>query len=391
MQTRMLKFRLYPNKVQRQLVEQTLEDCRQVYNYLLAAQKAAYEEAGRLISQYDQNLKLTQLKNENPELSNVHSQVLQNISKRIRDAYHNFFVRRKLGLKAGRPRFKKYGRYKSITFPQSGFKVEGKKLLLSKIGAINIKLHRPIKGNVKTLTVKRMSSGKWFATFSCKIASEPNEKPNSAVGIDVGLHHFAVLSDGQTIENPGKLRKSESKLARVQRQLSRKSKKSRNREKVRIKVARLHEKVTNQRNDFLHKLSRKLADSYSTIVVEDLQIPNMVQNHNLAKSIADSSWGRFLQFLSYKAEEAGGRVIKVNPKDTTQICSGCGLKVPKTLSERTHLCPRCGLQMDRDLNASRNILLKIPQELRKYTPVETKPLLPQGASLVTEAGSHLTC
>jgi putative transposase len=236
-----------------------------------------------------------------------------------------------------------------------------------------------------------MPSGKWFAVFSCKIHFESEEKPNGAVGIDVGLHHFAVLSDGQTIENPGKLRKSESKLARVQRQLSRKSKKSRNREKVRIKVARLHEKVTNQRNDFLHKLSRKLADSYSTIVVEDLQIPNMVQNHNLAKSIADASWGRFLQFLSYKAEEAGGRVIKVNPKDTTQICSGCGLKVPKTLSERTHLCPRCGLQMDRDLNASRNILLKIPQELRKYTPVETKPLLPQGASLVTETGSHLTC
>lgn len=354
----MLKFRLYPNKTQRQVLEQTLEDCRQVYNYLLASQKATYEETGNLVSQYDQNIKLTQLKRENPTLSKVHSQVLQNISKRVRDAYHNFFVRRRLGFKAGPPRFKKYGRYKSITYPQSGFKIEGKKLLLSKIGAINIKLHRPIKGNVKTLTVKRMPSGKWFAVFSCKIHFEPEEKPNGAVGIDVGLNHFAVLSDGQIVENPQNYRKSERKLAWVQRQFSRKKRKSRNREKDRIKVARLHEKVSNQRNDFLHKFSRKIAFSYSTIFVEDLQIPNMLQNHKLAKSIADASWGRFIQMLSYKAEEAGGKVVKVDPKDTTQICSRCGLKVPKTLSERIHICPRCGLTMDRDLNASRNILLK---------------------------------
>jgi putative transposase len=253
-----------------------------------------------------------------------------------------------------------YGRYKSITYPQSGFKVEGRKLLLSKIGAINIKLHRPIKGDVKTVTLKRMPSGKWFATFSCKIASEPKEKPNSAVGIDVGLRHFAVLSDGQIVESPRCLRKVEEKLARLQRCLSRKKRRSRNRKEARIKVARLHEKITNQRNDFLHKVSRKLADSYSTIVVEDLQISNIIQNHKLAKSIADSSWGRFVQMLSYKAEEAGGKVIKVDPKGTTQECSRCGLKVPKTLSERIHFCPRCGLKMDRDLNASRNILLKIP-------------------------------
>jgi len=165
----MLKFRLYPNKERKQVLEATLESCRYVYNFLLAGQKANYEETGKLTSQYRQNLKLTQMKTENPVLLKVHSQVLQNISKRVRDAYHNFFVRRLLGFKAGPPRFKKYGRYKSITYPQSGFEIEGKKLLLSKIGTINIKLHRPIKGNVKTLTVKRMPSGKWFAVFSCKI------------------------------------------------------------------------------------------------------------------------------------------------------------------------------------------------------------------------------
>lgn len=383
----MLKFRLYPNKTQREILGQALENCRCVYNCLLAAQKNTYEETGKLISQYDQNLKLTQLKGENPTLSKVHSQVLQNISKRIRDAYHNFFVRGRLGLKAGPPRFKKYGRYKSVTYPQSGFRVEGKKLLLSKIGSINIKLHRSIKGDVKTLTVKRMPSGKWFAIFSCKIMFEPEQKPNGAVGVDVGLNHFAVLSDGQAIENPRCLRKSESRLARLQRRLSRKKRKSRNREKARIKAARLHETIFNQRNDFLHKLSRKLTDSYSTIVVEDLQISNMIQNHKLAKSIADASWGRFIRMLSYKEEEYGGEVVKVNPKGTTQICSRCGLKVPKTLAQRIHVCPRCGLKVDRDLNASRNIL-KNTVGTTGITPVEIEPLLSQGASLIAEAGSH---
>jgi putative transposase len=295
-------------------------------------------------------------------------------------------MRKKLGLKAGFPRFKKYGRYKSITYPQSGFKIEGKKLRLSKIGLVNIKLHRPVQGVVKTLTIKRMSSGKWFAIFSCKITFKPKEKPNGAVGIDVGLHSFAVLSDRQVVENPQKYRKSEKKLAVLQRRFSRKKQKSGNREKARIKVAQLHEKIANQRNDFLHKTSRKIADSYSTVFVEDLQIPNMMRNHKLAKSIADASWGRFIQMLFYKAEEAGGKVVKVEPQGTTQKCSRCGLKVPKTLTDRIHACPRCGLEMDRDLNASRNIL-KIPQELREFTPVEIEPLLLQGASSVAEAGS----
>jgi len=389
MQTRMLKFRLYPNKAQRQTLEQTLEDCRCIYNQLLAIHRSVYKETGKTVSQYDLNRKLTELKSTTSSLSNVHSQVLQNISKRIRDAYHGFFVRRKLGRKAGLPRFRKYGRYKSITYPQSGFKIEGKKLCLSKTGRINIKLHRPMRGIVKTLTIKRMPSGKWFAIFSCKIAAESGKKSNGSVGIDVGLHHYAILSDGQVIENPRHLRKSERKLARLQRSFSRKRKRSRNWEKTRIKVARCHEKVFNQRTDFLHKTTKKLVDSYSTIVVEDLRILNMLKNHRLAKSIADASWGWFIRMLSYKEEESGGKVVKVNPKGTTQMCSRCGFKVPKTLSDRIHACPRCGLKMDRDLNASRNILLKIPQELREFTPVEIRPLLPvKRASPIEEAGSH---
>jgi len=337
------------------------------------------------------NLALKQLKNRCPILFNVHSQVLQNVSKRICEGYHNFFAKRRLGLKAGHPRFKKHGKYKSFTYPQFGFKVDGKKLRLSKIGAINIKLHRPIKGTVKTLTIKHMPSGKWFAIFSCQIKSQSKENSNGFIGIDVGLHHYATLSDGQIIENPQHLRKSEVKLVRLQKVFSRKKKNGKNREKDRIKVARCHERIFNQRTDFLHKITRKLADAYSIIVVEDLQIVNMMKNRNLAKSIADASWGRFTRMLFYKAESAGGKVVKVMPQGTTQNCSRCGLKVPKKLSERFHVCPNCGLKMDRDLNASRNILLKVPQELREFTPMEIEPLLHEKrASPIEEIGNHLT-
>jgi len=312
------------------------------------------------------------MKRENPTLSRVHSPVLQNISKRIMDAYHGFFVRKRKGLKAGSPRFKKYGRYKSITYPQSGFKIEGKKLILSKICSINIKLHRPIKGRVKTLTIKHMPSGKWFAIFSCTIKEKTQARPLKDVGVDVGLNSFAVLSDGNRIENPRFYRSREKQLKRAQKRLSRTKKGSQNRGKNRLKVARLHEKVENCRKDFLHKASRFIADRYQTVYVEDLKIRNMVQNHCLAKSISDAGWGTFIQMIAYKEAESGGRLVKVNPKNTTQLCSQCGNLVEKNLSVRIHNCPVCGLLMDRDLNASRNIL-RIGRESPEYKPEREEP------------------
>jgi len=372
MPTRMLKFRLYPNKKQNKALETTLETCRYAYNQLLSCQKLSYRETGKLVSQYDQNLKLTQMKTVNPELSEVHSQVLQNISKRIKDAYTNFFSRKKLGLKAGLPRFKKYGRCKSITFPQSGFKLveTGKRLdilCLSKIGDIPIRMHRQIDGKVKTLTIKQMPSGKWFAVFSCVIESKFTSKPFMDVGIDVGLKFFAVLSDGEQVENPRFYRNKEDRLKRLQRRLSRAKKRGRNRGKLRTKVALVHEKIENCRKDFLHKASRKIVSTYQTVYFEDLQIRNMVQNHCLAKSISDAGWGTFINMIAYKEEESGGQLIKVNPYGTTQQCSGCGEKVEKCLSDRIHDCPYCGLVLDRDLNASRNIL-RIGRESPKFKP-----------------------
>jgi putative transposase len=282
--------------------------------------------------------------------------VLQNISKRIRDAYHGYYARRKAGLKAGKPRFKSGRGYKSMTYPQSGFKVEGDTLNLSKIGSIRIRLHRPLGGDVKTLTVKRMPSERWYAVFCCEVEAQPREKPHRDVGIDLGLECFAALSDATRIENPRIYRGSERRLAHLQRSLSRKEKGSRNRMRARLRVARLHERVENRRSDFLHKASRAVADSYGTVYVEDLKIQNMVRNHRLAKSISDAGWGRFVRMLCYKEEESGGRVVLVNPYGTSQRCSGCGEKVVKSLSDRVHECPYCGLVLDRDLNAARNIL-----------------------------------
>ncbi len=324
---------------------------------------------------FDLNKNLVCLKNQRADIAKVHSQVLQNISKRIKDGYTNFFARRRAGLKAGLPRFKKYGRYKSITYPQSGFKVKAKKLYLSKIGDIRLRQHRELRGEIKTLTVKRMPSGKWYACFSCIIEAHPRKHQVPDVGIDVGLNSYAVLSDGTRIENPRFYRKSEKRLAHLQREISRKKKDSSNRNKARVKVARLHEYIRNQRSDFLHKASRRIADTYETVYVEDLKIRYMVRNHCLAKSISDAGWGRFIGMVAYKAESAGGRLIQVNPRNTTQICSQCGEYVKKSLSDRTHRCQVCGLVLDRDLNASMNIL-KIGKELAESKPVEDKTTTP---------------
>ncbi len=373
---RMFKYRLYPSRQQENQLQRHLDHCKDVHNALLHHCR----HSPRLPSQYTLNKLLPTLKQDNPEYASVHSQVLQNISKRIRDAYHGYYSRHDAGLKAGRPRYKSADRYKSITYPQSGFKVEEDTLNLSKIGSIRIRLHRPIRGDVKTLTVKRMTSGKWFAVFCCEVEAQPGEKPFEEVGVDLGLECFATLSDGTRIENPRIYRGSERRLAHLQRNLSRKERGSRNRIRARLRVARLHEKIENRRSDFLHKASRAVADAYGTVYVEDLRIRNMVRNRRLAKSISDAGWGRFVGMLCYKEEESGGRVVLVNPRGTSQMCSGCGEAVVKSLSVRVHVCPCCGLVLDRDLNAARNIL-----EIGRGPP-DLKPVERSTSTWPLEAG-----
>jgi len=345
------RYRIYPSKKQINRLNKTISDCCSIYNKLLEAKVNAYKTDKINLSQFDMN-KLTKEFN-----VSVHSQVKQNISKRINDAFNHFFrrVRERKG-KAGFPRFKNFNRYKSITFPQSGFKlVSDKKLFVSKIGNIPIILHRVPKGKLKTFTIKRTAVG-WFAIFSCQdIPIEKIDVEDNHIGIDVGIESFATLSDGTKIENPKLLRKSEKKLSKLQRRFSRKKKGSINRRKARFKVAKLHERIFNQRQDFLHKISFTIIKEFKIISVEKLQIKNMVKNHYLTKSISDASWGFFVQMLSYKVERTNGQLIKINPKNTSRTCSRCGNIQDMPLSERQFKCLKCGFVCHRDLNASINI------------------------------------
>lgn len=285
----------------------------------------------------------------------LYSQVAQELVDRLQDALKRKVRAKKEGKRCGFPRFKSFDRMKSLVYPQFGFSL-GRKLKVTPFGELAIKKHREISGQIKTLTIKGEPSGKWFAIF---VAEEPKSEPmrnnDPAVGMDLGLVNFAVLSDGTKIKNPHHLNRWGDRLAFQQRRLSRKVKGGRNRRKARIKVARLHEKVANTRRDFLHKLSTKLVSTYSLIAAEKLNSQDMAMNGH-GKNINDVAWGMFANMLCYKAGGAGSRVVFVEPENTSKMCSRCGEMVEKTLWDRQHICPKCGLSIDRDLNAARNIL-----------------------------------
>lgn len=359
LKTRTHKYRLYPTRKQAHKLEDTLEVCRILYNSCLVDRRSHYERTGKGLSRIDQQKILVADKTRVPILREIHSQVLQGVLFRVERAFQAFFrrVAEKSG-KAGYPRFKSEGRYDSITYPQKpGFSIRDGKLALSKVGHIRMKMHRPIEGKMKTCTVVR-DSDHWYACISmeCEAGTRFARAPGQHIGIDIGVMNFAVLSDGTRVENPKHLTRSLKKLSRLQKSLSRKKKGSANRKKAKILVARVHRTIRNQRADFQHKLSRTIVDQYGVITVEDLKVRNMVRNRHLARSISDAGWGSFLIKLAYKAEEAGRLFEKVPPHGTSQMCSGCGEKVPKSLSVRTHRCPHCGLVLDRDHNAAINIL-----------------------------------
>jgi putative transposase len=351
-----MKYRLYPTKHQQRLLDDTLDTCRQVYNQTLAHRKEAWEQRQATLSLYETNAMLTQWMRECPALAQVHSQVLQNAQERVDLAYKAFFRRVKSGETPGFPRFRGPGRYDSFTFKQSGFALQDSLLRVSKIGAIRLVLHRAIEGTIKTLTLRRVPSGKWYACFAVEL--EPMALPwvESGIGIDVGLSSFATLSTGEQIANPRFFRTDEQALAQAQRRLAKAEKGTPRRAKCRKVVAHIHERIANRRYDFCHQTSRRLVNTHGMLAFEALQIPNMMQNHHLAKSIADVAWGQFVRITTDKAACAGRRVAHVDPRYTSQDCSRCGQRVPKTLSQRQHQCPTCQLVMDRDQNAAINIL-----------------------------------
>jgi len=364
------KYRLYPSKKQINLLNNILYICKNLYNHQLTYEKYFFIKEKRFVNYRELNSLLPDLKILNQNLKNAHSQVLQNVNDRVIKSFKNFFNRIKKGEKAGYPRYK--SAYNSFTYPQSGFKFTNK-LKLSKIGEINIKLHRNIKGKIKTLTILKTSTNKWFACFSVKQEIKPKKRGDKSVGIDLGIEKFATLSNNQIIENPKHLKHSLNLLKTRSKQLSKKQKNSNNRNKAKLKLAKLHEKISNQRLDFLHKTTKNLVNTYDCIALENLK-PSEMKNKYLQLSINDASWNKFRQLISYKAKEAGVRLEFVNPRNTSQRCSKCNKIVKKSLSVRTHNCPYCNLSIDRDLNASINILnkssfiSKIPMGHRESTP-----------------------
>ena len=354
------KYRIYPTKKQVLRLNHQMQISKNLYNALFEKAKEHYQQTGKTFSQFDMNKHITELKKENPEFKELHSQVAQNVSKRLGDSYKAFFRRvreKKNGkhVKVGFPRFKKY--VSSLTYTQSGFKFNSeRRLYLSGIGNIPIVLHRVPRGKIKTCVIKVYDSGKWFVGFANELPeTEFKSNGKGTVGIDVGLTSFATLSDGRKIKPPKFLRKSEDKLKLLHRRVSRKKKGSRNRRKAIITLARGEEKVANQRLDFLHELSKQLVMSHSVIGLEKLTIQNMTKNHCLAKSINDASWGMFRQMPHYKAWSAGCEVVDVDPRGTTTECSECGSNQDMPLSERTYKCHSCGHTEDRDVNSAKVI------------------------------------
>jgi len=346
------KYRMYPSKAQGKAIDETIEKCRQLYNELLALKKDAFKQKGVNLCRKD-------LYGQAKGIEGIHSQVAQNVADRIDKAFKNFFRRaNQNGRKKGFPRFKKYGVYRSITFPQI-IRPEhiGKKVRFSKIGWINTKYHREIEGTPKTMTIKKAKSGKYFLTVYCdNVSSELVRASDKEVGIDLGLNHFIATSDGGFFEHPKPLKKLSKKRKTLARCFSKTKKKGKNREKARTRLARMDEKIVNVRNDFGWKLSNLLIKKYEAIYVESLDVKGMQENHYLAGAISDVSWSDFLRKLSFKAESAGRQVLRVDPRNTSQVCSKCNEEVKKSLSVRIHKCPYCGLEMDRDVNAACNIL-----------------------------------
>lgn len=352
------KYRLYPTHQQERLLTETLNECRWLYNHLLEQRKAVWEERQETLGLYDQHKHVTVLKLDRPELQVVHAQVLQNVGVRLDLAMKAFFRRVKAGWTPGYPRFQGAHRYNSFTYPQapSGCKLVGKWLHLTRIGSVQVVLHRPLEGIPKTVTVSRSSTGKWYVSFSCEWELTALPVIESQVGIDVGLASFATFSDGTKIENPRFFRQEEKALAQVQRRFSKTEKGSKERKHRRKAVARVHERIAWRRENFAHQHSRRIVDENQFIAVEDLSVNQMVHNRCLSKSISDAAWSAFSNFLRVKAEWAGRVFVAVNPAYTSQDCSGCGHRERKSLSERTHHCGCCGLVLDRDHNAALNIL-----------------------------------
>lgn len=357
-----VKFRIYPNKEQQTIINQTFGCCRLIYNKGLVMRNEAHQN-GNKIGYLQTSAMLTELKKQDDFvfLKAVDSVALQQSLRDLDRGFVNFFQKR-----ARHPRFKsKHNRHQSYrTINRGGnIRIVGKHIKLPKLGYVKVRQSMEI-GKINNVTIEHTPTGKYFAVLNVDFEPQQMLNQGSSIGVDVGIKEFYSDSNGNTVSNPKYLEKSMRKLVREQRKLSRKEKDSSNRNKQRIKVALIHEKITNQRNDFLQKQSTMLIRENQTICIEDLKVKNMMRNHKLAQHIESASWSKFFDMLSYKATWYGNDIVKIPTMyPSSQICSCCGYKNPlvKNLAIRNWACPQCQTKHDRDTNASINILNKGPQ------------------------------
>jgi putative transposase len=363
------KFHFKPSKTQSQKLNDILRLCADLYNAALSERREAYKLNRISINYQAQQNQLPEIKETNPEYKNIHSQVLQNVLKRVELAFQGFFSRVKKGVKAGFPRFRSLNRYDSFTFPQSGFSLIGNKLTLSKIGTVKLKLSRQVVGKIKTLTIKN-ECGKWFAIFTVETSAQPLPKTGEEIGLDAGIACFLKLSDGSDVDNPRFGEKLQKSLRVAQRSVSRKKKGGQNRKKSVLKLRKIHQRIKNCRTDFQHKAAYWLVNSYDLICIEKLKVSNMLRNHHLARVISDVSWSSFYQILKCKAENAGKTVVEVPPHHTSQTCSRCGhCEKANRKTQADFVCLKCHFSINADHNAAINILRLGKSELAKTKAV----------------------
>jgi putative transposase len=349
------KYRLYPTKAQEEFLNGQLREACDLYNCALQERRDAWKTCHKSINYYDQANQLKAMRAEGL-IGLANFSCCQDVLRRVEKTYKAFFARVKRGDKPGYPRFKPLRRYDSITFPSYG---DGCRLLdngqlrIQGVGCIKVKLHRPVEGVIKTVTIKR-DVNHWYVCFSVEKECVSLPPSTEAVGIDVGLASFAVLSDGTEIDNPRHLKSGLGKLRKAQRRLARRKRGSNRRRKARVLVAKNHQKIRNQRAAFHHEASRWIVNSFGVIAVEDLNVKGLTRGM-LSRPVNDAGWASFFDKLSYKAESAGRVLVKVDPRGTSQACI-CGATVRKTLSERWHDCPACGLSAGRDHVSARVIL-----------------------------------